>query len=225
MLRELPIFPLPLVLFPGVPLPLHIFEPRYRQLLADVLAADRRFGITYAAPERAPDAMPRPGETGCIAFVQTTKALPDGRSDILTTGERRFVLHQWIATDRPYPVGLVHEFDDEPGDPDSAVLAATVRREFGRLMAALAVLADREAAPPPLPADPGALSFQVAAALELDPRLKQLLLETRSTAARLRRLQELLGSLAADASARAAVHRRARGNGRGGPHPRIERSG
>jgi Lon protease-like protein len=221
MARELPIFPLPLVLFPGVPLPLHIFEPRYRQLLADALDRDRRFGITYAAPSAGD---PRPGETGCIAFIQTTQRLSDGRSNILTTGERRFVLERWVETDRPYGVGVVEEFDDGPDEPDTAALAAGVRREFTRLVNALAVLANRDVTPPPLPPEPGALSFQVAAALELEPGLKQALLETRSSGARLRRLQGVLDSLAADATERAAVHRRGRGNGKGGAHPRIERT-
>src|SRR5437667_180860 len=92
MARELPIFPLPLVLFPGAPQPLHIFEPRYRQLLADCLAADRRFGVTYVAPPRAPDddPAPRPGDLGCVALIRSTQELPDGRSNVLTVGERRF---------------------------------------------------------------------------------------------------------------------------------------
>src|SRR5438067_1022363 len=65
MARELPIFPLPIVLFPGAPQSLHIFEPRYRRLLSDCLAADRRFGIAYVAAERAPGA--DPARAGCPA--------------------------------------------------------------------------------------------------------------------------------------------------------------
>src|SRR5204863_219446 len=81
MPRELPIFPLPIVLFPGAPQPLHIFEPRYRQLLQDCLAGDRRFGIAYVAPDPAPDAdpVPNPGDVGCVALIQSNQPLPDGR--------------------------------------------------------------------------------------------------------------------------------------------------
>ena len=106
MARELPIFPLPIVLFPGAPQPLHIFEPRYRQLLQDCLAADRRFGIAYVAPDPAPDADPVPaaGEVGCVALIRSNQALPDGRSNILTVGERRFVLRGWISSTHPYRV-------------------------------------------------------------------------------------------------------------------------
>src|SRR3989449_1162245 len=71
MPRELPIFPLPIVLFPGAPQPLHIFEPRYRQLLQDCLAGDRRFGIALVAPPPAPGGgpVPKPGGGGCVAPI------------------------------------------------------------------------------------------------------------------------------------------------------------
>src|SRR3989441_8510362 len=105
--RELPIFPLPLVLFPGAPQPLHIFEPRYRQLLADCLAADRRFGVAHVAPPRAPDddPAPRPRDLGCVALIPSTPELPDGRSNVLTVGGRRLLLIAWGARDQPYPPG------------------------------------------------------------------------------------------------------------------------
>src|SRR5690348_5320860 len=92
MSRELPIFPLPLVLSPGATQPLHIFEPRYRQLLADVLGDDRRFGVAYVAPPAGPglDPAPQPGAVGFVALINAANALPDGRSNIVTVGERRF---------------------------------------------------------------------------------------------------------------------------------------
>ena len=86
MARDLPIFPLPIVLFPGTPQPLHIFEPRYRRLLSDCLAADRRFGIAYAVAERAAgaDGAPNPGDVGCVALIRSTRRLPDeiGRAHV-----------------------------------------------------------------------------------------------------------------------------------------------
>ena len=89
MLRDLPIFPLPIVLFPGAPQPLHIFEPRYQQLLADCRAGDRRFGIAYATPAGAADTdrLPDPGAVGCVALIRSVEPLPDGRSNILAIGE------------------------------------------------------------------------------------------------------------------------------------------
>src|SRR5947199_221766 len=140
MARELPIFPLPIVLFPGAPQPLHIFEPRYRQLLQDSLAADRRFGIAYVAPDPAPDAdpVPSPGDVGCVALIRSNQPLPDGRSNVLTVGERRFVLRCWISSTHPYRVAEIEEFDDDPTDATEVPpLAPDVRQGFGRLPRAL----------------------------------------------------------------------------------------
>ena len=83
---RLPIFPLSVVLFPGTPLPLHIFEPRYRKMLADCLAGDRRFGITPAGKD---DVMPEPGTVGCIAEVRVNQELPDGRSNVIVFARLR----------------------------------------------------------------------------------------------------------------------------------------
>lgn len=218
MARELPIFPLPLVLFPGASQPLHIFEPRYRALLADCLGADRRFGLAYAAAEEGSDPAPAPGDVGCIAHILTTQSLPDGRSDILTTGEQRFVLLEWLPTDRPYRMARIEEFADEPGElAESEELAIDVRRDFLRVLDAL------EQDPPELPIDPEALSFRVAAMLELEAPGKVALLAIRSTTVRLRRLAALLQPLAADAERRAEIRHRARSNGKGGAHPQIEK--
>jgi Lon protease-like protein len=227
MARELPIFPLPIVLFPGAPQPLHIFEPRYRQLLTDCLAADRRFGVAYVTPNRAPAADPTPdlGDVGCVALIRSSEPLPDGRSNILAVGERRFVLRRWVTGSRPYRVAEIEEFDDAPIDVNElATLAQDVREGFARLARALGVLTERSDEEMDLPNDPGLLSFQVAAALELDLDAKRTLQAGRNTSVRLRQLAAVLGPLAADAERRAAVRQRARGNGQGGRHPEIERA-
>ena len=225
MARELPIFPLPIVLFPGALQPLHIFEPRYRQLLQDCLTADRRFGIAYVSPDRAAgvDAAPNLGDIGCVALIRTTQPLPDGRSNIGTVGERRFVLRGWVASHQPYRVADVEEFDDEPVDAiEVSTLAADVRAEYTRLVRALSVLTEVSDDDAALSGDPAVLSFQVAAALELDADVKRVLLAIRSTTVRLRQLAAVLGPLAADAERRAGVRQGARGNGRGGRNPQIE---
>ena len=218
MPRELPIFPLPLVLFPGASQPLHIFEPRYRRLLADCLEGDRRFGIAYAAADPAApdrDPAPEPGAVGCIAVIGATRALPDGRSNILTAGERRFVLLEWLARDVPYRVARVEEFDDEPFDAaEISTLAADVRDHFERLVRALGMRPEGPVVSLDLPQDPALLSFRVAAALDLEPEAKCGLLELRSTSSRLRQLGSVLRTAARDAERHALVAQRARGNGR-----------
>ena len=107
---RLPIFPLSVVLFPGTPLPLHIFEPRYRRMLADCLAADRKFGITPPGAERE---TPDPGAVGCIAEVRVNQELPDGRSNIVVLGGSRFVVRRELSESVPYHVAAVELFDDE----------------------------------------------------------------------------------------------------------------
>jgi Lon protease-like protein len=228
MARALPIFPLPIVLFPGATQPLHIFEPRYQQLLTDCHDGDRRFGIAYVAadPAAGADPLPAAGAVGCVALIRSIQALPDGRSNIVTVGERRFVLRRWVQSARPYRVAEVEEFDDEPIDAaEAATLASDVRADFTRLARALAELTERDdAAAGDLAPDPARLSFQVAAALELDADAKRALQALRSTTLRLRQLAAVLGPLAADAERRVVVRQRARGNGRGGRHPEIERA-
>jgi Lon protease-like protein len=224
MLRELPIFPLPLVLFPGTLQPLHIFEPRYRQLLADSLAGDRRFGVAYVAEAPGQDPTPQPGDVGCVAEIRSTQNLPDGRSNIVTVGGRRFTLLDWLPTARLYRLARVEEFADEHGDSEElSAIAADVRRYFARLLAALAALTDRPEEPPTLPDEPELLSFQVAAELEFEAPAKLELLRERNTLARLRRLAALLAPLTADAERRATVRRNARGNGKSGLRADIER--
>lgn len=227
MPRELPIFPLPIVLFPGAPQPLHIFEPRYRELLDHCLETDRRFGIAYVPRERSAtaDPLPHPGDVGCVALIRSTERLPDGRSNVLAVGERRFILSRWIASDRPYRLAEVEEFDDDPVDAaEAATVTSDVREGFGRLARALGVLTGRDDEDLELPDDPQLLSFQVAAALDVDPEAKRELQALRSTPLRLRRLAALVRPLATDAERRAAVRQRARGNGKGGAHPQIERA-
>jgi len=227
MARELPIFPLPIVLFPGAPQPLHIFEPRYRQLLQDCLTGDQRFGIAYVTPDATPgaDPAPSPGDVGCVALIRSNQPLPDGRSNILTVGERRFVLRSWISSTHPYRVAEIEEFDDDPTDAaEVSTLAADVRAGFDRLARALGVLTAREEEEISLPSDPQQLSFRVAALLDLDLAAKRALQTVRSTSARLRQLAVVLGPVAADAEDRAVVRERARGNGQGGRRPEIERA-
>ena len=88
--RELPLFPLPLVLFPGVPLPLHIFEPRYRQMLSDIRVTNNLFGLSYFDSSTSDKELPPAGHAGCVAEVTEVQSLPDGRSNILTVGLIRY---------------------------------------------------------------------------------------------------------------------------------------
>src|SRR5712691_4904563 len=116
-LNELPVFPLPIVLFPGVPLPLHIFEPRYRQMLGDVRANNNLFGLSYFDASTSDKEIPPAGNVGCVAEVTETQALPDGRSNILTVGVIRYRIEEYVERD-PYLVAWVSVFEDEDEDQD-----------------------------------------------------------------------------------------------------------
>lgn len=212
--RLLPLFPLPLVLFPGVPLPLHIFEPRYREMLADCLSGDRRFGIVFAAEDDA-DA-PRRGTVGCIAIIQESESLPDGRSNILVLGGDRFTIARLVAGVRPYLLGEVVTYGDieEPEEPLDA-LARQLRSVFERVGRAARTLADDRDPLPALPKDPAALSFTIASLIDLDAAGRQRLLASRSPLGRLRELDTLLTPAVEMLESRAVVHARAKTNGHG----------
>lgn len=219
---QLPIFPLPLVLFPGAPQLLHIFEPRYRAMLTDCMDGDRRFGVSWVDVEAESDPTPRAGGVGCVAYVQATTALADGRSNILAVGEDRYVLREYMEAGRPYRVAKVETFDDDPEfDSEATVLGERVGQAFTKLATILGALNDSSAASLELARDPKALSFQVAAAIEIDAQAKLELLALRSTLGRLRALERLVRMVADGLAPRAEVHVRARRNGKGGENPAI----
>jgi Lon protease-like protein len=211
---RLPLFALPLVLFPGATLPLHIFEPRYRALLADCRAGDGRFGIVLSDA-----AALEPGAVGCVAELRDVQALPDGRANIVVVGAERFALTRLVQAGTPYPLAEVRAWEDAP-EPDAEALRAldaSVRAAFARVARAARTIADDASPMPELPADPAALSFTVAAAVDFDLATRQRLLISRSAAERLRELDGLLTGAVAPIEARAAVHVGARSNGHG-PH-------
>jgi ATP-dependent Lon protease len=222
--RQLPLFPLPLVLFPGVPLPLHIFEPRYRQLLLDVRLSDNLFGVSYLNPEESDQQTPAPGHVGCVAEVTEVQPLPDGRSNVLTIGLIRYRLESYIERGDPYLVGEVSFFEDETeSDELLARRAQEVSATFLRIARAVRILNDDRAGLPELPdADPERLSFLIAAAMDLDAQIKQELLELRFASERLKRLGDLLAQAVRGYEERARVHDIAKGNGHGGRKINLE---
>ena len=211
---RLPLFPLPLVLFPGATLPLHVFEPRYRALLADCVRGDGRFGIVLSAG----DERPFPGQVGCVAELRDVRALPDGRANILVEGAERFAVARLVDTGSAYLVAEVQPWTDAP-EPDAhealRTLDAGTREAFQRVARAARAIADDDDPIPELPSDPGALSFAIAAAVELELGTRQRLLTSRSAVERLREVHDLLARALPGAEMRAAVHVGARRNGHG----------
>ncbi len=213
MPHPLPLFPLKVVLFPGALLPLHIFEPRYRRLLADVSEHERRFGILPPGEEGG---LPRPGAIGCTALVRGVQALPDGCSNIVVSGEERFrLLEPVVANGSPYPRGLVEPVADiaevqVPSDVEVIRLRALAERYAAALESRtdqfLELQFSREVT---------ALSFEAAGLLEWPFEDRQRVLESRSVRERVTLLLHALPALVQAAEQRARVHVRARQNGHG----------
>ncbi|MGH9882451.1 MAG: LON peptidase substrate-binding domain-containing protein, partial [Pyrinomonadaceae bacterium] len=116
--RELPLFPLPIVLFPGVPLPLHIFEQRYRQMLDDIRVGNNLFGLSFFDSSVSDRDIPPAGHVGCAAELTEAQALPDGRSNILTVGVIRYKVEGYVERGDPYLVAQVSFFEDEEEDAE-----------------------------------------------------------------------------------------------------------
>jgi Lon protease-like protein len=212
MPTQLPLFPLKTVLFPGALLPLHIFEPRYRQMLADVAAGDRRFGLL---PPGTTEELPQPGTIGCEALLKAVWPLPDGRSNVVVGGERRFAFRAPAVSPAPYLSGLVDWIEDEPDVQVPAEEEISALRALAQRYALALNTLNDQAIDHEFSSSPAELTFQAAALLEWDFDARQSLLETRSATVRVTRLLYALPGLAAEAERRAAAHEAAKGNGAG----------
>jgi len=192
--ERLPLFPLGTVLFPGLVLPLHLFEDRYRMLVHDLLdqPEPRRFGVVgiELGHEVGEGSAHRLAEVGCLAELHSVTPHRDGRFDIVTVGGQRFRLKE-TDTSRPYLQGEVELLPEEAGTDTDAV-AQRVRLLFQLYRHRLAAVGAEAAEPVELPEDPVRLSYLIAAAIVLDGPDKQRLLEAGDAALRLAYEQELL---------------------------------
>jgi uncharacterized protein len=180
MSETLPLFPLGTVLFPGLLLPLHIFEERYRRLVRDLLAGPepRRFGVIAIRQgrETGVDGIQALHEIGCLANLRQVKELDDGRFDIVTVGTHRFRL-AGLDDSRPYLQGRVDLLTEDTGE--AAVVAQAVRMVRDSFRAYLSALAERgvtQISAPELPDDPVTLSYLVGASMIIDLSDRQALL-------------------------------------------------
>ena len=223
-INELPVFPLPVVLFPGVPLPLHIFEPRYRQMLTDIGDGNKLFGVSYFDSTTATNDVPPAGHVGCVAEVTQTQVFPDGRSNILTLGVVRYRIESYVERGDPYLVAKLSYFEDEEEDEAALVgLTKEVAEAFTRIAQAVRTINDERTTLPDISnTEPQRLSFLVAAAMEIEAEVKQEMLEMRSTFARLERLRAMLSVAVKGYEERARIHELAKGNGHGGKRIEIE---
>ncbi|MBV5260874.1 ATP-dependent protease [Synechococcus moorigangaii CMS01] len=199
--RELPLFPLPeLVLFPSRPLPLHVFEFRYRIMMNTILEHDRRFGVLMVNPVDGTIA-----NVGCCAEIVHCEKLPDGRMKMLTIGQQRFRVLDYVR-EKPYRVGLVEWLEDDPTTGNLSSLAVDAKQVLMDVVALSAKLAGQELElPEELPDLPRELSFWIAGSLYGVAEEQQALLELQDTQERLRREVEILTSTRNHLAARTAL--------------------
>jgi Lon protease-like protein len=211
MSEMLPLFPLSTVLFPGMRLPLHIFEDRYRALVSDLLASPepRRFGVIAirSGREIGADGVGALHEVGCVAAVRQAAPHPDGRFDLATVGTERFSLIS-LDRSRPYLMGEIEPLPDEPrlaetqpaaarsgqevANPATASAVALVQAGFRGYLNALADRGGGVISIADLPDEPVLLSYVVGAAMIIDLPERQSLLAAPDALRRLRLERSLL---------------------------------
>lgn len=199
---RIPLFPLELVLYPGVPLPLHIFEPRYKEMIGRCLAESLEFGVVLAQPEGV-------AATGCTAeILKVLKTYPDGRMDLLTVGQSAFHITQ-VFEDESYLEGLVEFLEDAAVEPSLRQAEQELIALFNRCHH---LLFGRTAPPPDLRRGV-ALSHFIASEIPFELDFKQALLESRAEHERQAKLFERMNILAVELQQMERVRKRAGGNG------------
>jgi Lon protease-like protein len=197
-LTLLPLFPLDLVLFPGIALPLHIFEPRYKEMIGECLTGKAPFGVLRTLEQGI-------AEIGCTAEIaEVTKKYPDGQFDIVTRGRQRFEVLQ-LDRERSFLCGEVLIVPDEPGDANEQEKekAIAAHKQILALAGATAEAFSAE----------HKLSFQLAGSLPLDLDFKQKLLSILSERERIHELAAYLENILPGLRRAARARAKAGGNG------------
>jgi Lon protease-like protein len=195
----LPLFPLDVVLFPGIPLPLHIFEPRYKEMIGECLAQHRPFGVVRAVEQGL-------AEVGCTAEIITVvKEYPDGRMDLVSEGRSRFEVVR-VNEERSFLRAEILLIDDEPGSTPGEARAKAIQLH-AELLAIAGAKQDLSTA------DPSLLSFYLAGSLPLDLDFKQKLLGLRSEPQRLTQLISYFETILPNLKSAAGARQKAGGNG------------
>jgi Lon protease-like protein len=194
----IPLFPLELVLFPGAPLPLHIFEPRYKEMITECLMQEQPFGMVRAKDSSL-------AVVGCSASIlNVLKKYDDGRLDIAAEGARRFEITQ-VNQERSFLQAEVTYFEDEPSLPSKSAMdtAAQLHEQL------FAVLGQ----PVNIERDAELLSFHLASELPVDLDFKQALLEMKSEVERIEMLTEYYRATIPKIEKTLQARQRASGNG------------
>lgn len=195
-MRVLPMFPLGTVLLPGMPLPLHVFEPRYQALVEVCMDGEPEFGVVLIERGSEVGGGDTRFDTACVARIVEAHPAGDGRWVIVTVGTDRIRVTRWLPDD-PFPRAEVEDWPDGPAAPG---WEHHRRRAEAALRRLLALLAEAGTAAPPatveVPADPAAASFAMAALAPLGPLDRLRLLQAPEPGSRLQRLATMLDDAA-----------------------------
>jgi uncharacterized protein len=192
MAIEVPLFPLGTVLFPHMPMALHIFEERYKTMMRDCRRASTTFGIVAIRSGQETGGGSVPYEVGTLAQLDEIEELPDGGYNLVVMGASRFHVDA-LTHNRPYLVGSVHYLEDSPAPAaDTERLAAAVTSAFRGYAGQLRGIGQEDPVEFGLPSDPELLSYLVAAAMQVETSQRQRLLEIDGTAERLAACLRLL---------------------------------
>ena len=189
-LIELPLFPLNVILFPGMVLPLHIFEERYKAMIGDCIEREEPFGVVLIKEGQEVGGPAEPYTIGTSARITTVDRLEDGRMNLLTKGERRFET-VGITQQVPHMVGQVRYLEEQPGEVPEALMAE-LGEQYTTFLRNLSSLAGGWTASAEIPQDPIALGYGVASNLDLSQSIRQEILELDTAVQRLERLLPLL---------------------------------
>jgi Lon protease-like protein len=212
-LTDIPLFPLNVVLMPGTPLPLHIFEERYKQMVDECLESGAEFGMVLADESGT-------RQVGCTAkIVELVQRYDDGRMVILVEGARRFKLNN-VMTGEPYYVGDVEYLEDEPAEDDVSALAEECVALLERVIEAATEGSVGIEIEPPY----GNLAFAIAGRIEFDLEARQEILELPTEKGRLTKVKKLLAEAADRLERERAAREKAETNGhlRGDWKPKPE---
>lgn len=191
LMDELPIFPLNVVVFPGMPMPLHIFEPRYKQMISECISEKRPFGIVLIQQGRAEgDANVVPHLTGCTVQIAQVERLDDGRLFIMTYGQERFRIRKLERGVRPYLLGKVEILDLR--DDNAEESKVDVLREFViDYLKLLDQSGEVQIDPEQIPREAESLIYIAAALLNIDNDKKQQLLENNRSSVLINYLHDM----------------------------------
>ncbi len=206
---ERALFPLRTVLFPGMPLPLRIFEERYRIMVSQLLESGEEFGVVLIREGNEVGGGARPHEVGTLARIEQCEELQGGRYALTARGTRRFRILKMLPP-RPYPFGEIEEIDDSPAPQTPQLVHAmeTVRTTFPLYFRLALSLTDQWAQTLKLPTKPHQLVNFLAPWLQIEEETKQRLLEIEAPGDRVAHLAEVLDDLLLRTREEVDAHRR-----------------